>query len=292
MHAADGGGRRRDGPGSRSAREAHSADSASESAAERRWQTAGVDSSRLTGPPMPLHLAGCRAADGGAGADVRLRDHPLRRHPSRPRRHLRLGRHARPGAALARPHRDDGPQRHRRRRRAVRRGTPARRVLLDARHPAAGLLRIDDGDAAGLATVRPQRPQRRRSAWSSSSGAPLDRDAGVQSRRHWLFRTATSSSAAGLDPAHGSRFVATSTETTPTTRPRITHSMSPSGRRPPTTRSAGRARGATAGPAGTPSARPWCCRCSGRASTCTAAAPTSPTRTTPARPRWPRPPPG
>ena len=56
----------------------------------------------------------------GPGADVRLRDHPLRRHPHGARRDLRRLRPAQPRLAQRRPRGDVRPERDRRRRPAAR----------------------------------------------------------------------------------------------------------------------------------------------------------------------------
>ena len=67
-------------------------------------------------------------------ADVRLRHHPLRRHPPRPRRHLPGLRPGQPGLAGRRARGALRAERHRCRRPAVRAGRPRRRGLDRAGH--------------------------------------------------------------------------------------------------------------------------------------------------------------
>ena len=89
-----------------------------------------------TGRPglRQLHpRAARRDARGRPGADVRLRDHAVRRHPHGPRRDVRRLRPAQPGLALGGPRRALRAERHRRRRPAARAGRRDRRGLGRAR---------------------------------------------------------------------------------------------------------------------------------------------------------------
>ena len=68
-----------------------------------------------------------------AGPVLRLRHHPVRRHPHRPRQHLRRLRPAEPGLARRRARRRLRAERHRRRRPAAGAGDPGRDRLAAAR---------------------------------------------------------------------------------------------------------------------------------------------------------------
>ena len=99
---------------------------------------------------------------------------------------------------------------------------------------------------------------------------------------------------AGLDPSEAA--ISASRKTLAMTLkwslPRTIYWTSPSGSVPPETSRRGRVRGARGGLDGTPNAPPWRSPRSVRPSTSTAVEPTSGSRTTPTKRRWPKPSPG
>ena len=230
---------------------------------------------------------GTAGGTAGPRPGLRLRHHPLRRDPSRACGHVRVDRHARPGAAPARRPAGGVPQRHRRGRRARRGRGPGGRGLRRVRRDPAVRLRPGHGRHRGpLAGTR-------------AAGAPV-RDArhqagrGAARGRHRLpARAAASTSAARAWPSApgwpGTRRwpCPRSSAAGPTTRPRTTRWTWRYGRPPSPATPPGTRRGGPAAPGGTPSAWRWPCRCSAPPWTCTPAAPNCASRTTPTTPRWP-----
>ena len=108
----------------------------------------------------------------GAGPDVRLRHHAVRRHPPRPRRDLHRLRPAQPGLARRRPRGALRAERHRRRRPAAGAGHRDRRRLGRARRARDRAVPRGHDRAAGARARRTTsaRSSRSRSSssWSSS----------------------------------------------------------------------------------------------------------------------------
>ena len=141
----------------------------------------------------------CPAARGRACADVRLWDHPVRHHPPRARRDVRLGRCGRPGAPAHRRRGRGLPQRHRCGRRARRGGAAgvdqvgqlrrcaavplraghgrARRAAADPR--ATGAQPRDAGGHAGLRAARRRRLPPGRDGFPARRGGCEARRAGA-----------------------------------------------------------------------------------------------------------------
>src|SRR6478672_5014956 len=100
-------------------------------------------------PARHRHGAGPPDRPGRHGHDVRLRHHPLRRHPPRPRRHLPGVRPRQPGVAGSRARRALRAERHRHRRPPAGAGGPRPGRLGGPRHARDRALPRGHGGAAG-----------------------------------------------------------------------------------------------------------------------------------------------
>ena len=232
------------------------------------WSDVAIPSVPGEGPPLRLYDTADRqvrpVTPGRDRHDVRLRHHPLRRHPPRSRRDLPGLRPGQPALARRRARRALRAERHRRRRPAARARRPRRRRLasmLGMRETA--LFREDMDGAAGAAAARLHRRRRVDAARSSSSSRSCSRpgaayvvdDAEYPDVYFRVDATEQFGYESGYDRRHDAASCSPSAAATPTgpasatrSTPLLWRAAARPASRP------GRRRSARAGPAGTSSA--------------------------------------